>query len=195
MQGDTGIGEFLKSINLRAQQHLERLEEETNDYISAEMAAAEASIRRKTDDAYERRRSLILNDSARELSARQREAKSELFKFRKELTDRIIDDAREKISAFSNTKEYQLALCKSADAVVKAVGDDAVLYVRHQDIGALNEFAAKHPSVRICADESNMLGGLRAVNAAGTLAADSTYESKLQQARADFCASGRLIIE
>ncbi len=174
---DTRAERFLESIRAEGEAACAAIRTETDAEIQrqldetrqAQQAKAEHTLHYETDRARTR--------ANRELSAARMQARAKLAAQRQQIANDTFAAARAQLAAFAAGKDYAAWLQKSADALAEAMGRNGTLYARPADLPLLQ---GKLPAgVALAADESIILGGLRAANPATGLAANDTLEARL----------------
>ena len=113
MNEKTKESKFLDAINKYAEQQKAQITQEIEDYKNTKI---EQATEQGLQDAYDliredisRRKAVIVNDLAKkELALR-----NELFTERQTLADKVFDEARQKLVAFTKTDDYNRFLGRS----------------------------------------------------------------------------------
>ena len=126
-----------------------------------------------TEDA--RKRAKMQEDLRREVSHRQEELKDKLFV-----------EIRDKLANFMETRDYLDLLEKQIGAAKAVAGDEAmVVYMDPSDEDKARRLAMHH-NVTVKISEYSFDGGIRAVIPSKHILIDSSFKTKLEEARHEF---------
>ncbi len=185
MISDTeNLERFISQINETADRAVESIHRETEKYVSGELEKAKKQARREIHDSQFMELDKLNEKNNTDFFASQRRETIHLIEVRRELTEKVFEEARRRVEAFTHSADYAGFLTASAKKITEVVGTDSVFYLREDDSKYRDELL---PFCReIATDNEIALGGIRAVNQERGLAADDTLDTRLQQQREAF---------
>ena len=187
MNEKTKESKFLDAINKYAEQQKAQITQEIEDYKNTKI---EQATEQGLQDAYDliredisRRKAVIVNDLAKkELALR-----NELFYERQTLADKVFDEARQKLVAFTKTDDYNRFLGRSlAEIKVKCGTARCDIAIAPTDEDKRGLIADVFPDARITADPHILIGGVKANCPELGILMDDTLDSRLEEQRVWF---------
>ncbi|WP_405357470.1 V-type ATP synthase subunit E [Ruminococcus sp.] len=184
MNEKTKESKFLDAINKYAEQQKAQITQEIEDYKNTKI---EQATEQGLQDAYDliredisRRKAVIVNDLAKkELALR-----NELFYERQTLADKVFDEARQKLVAFTKTDDYNRFLGRSlAEIKVKCGTARCDIAIAPTDEDKRGLIADVFPDARITADPHIQIGGVKANCPELGILMDDTLDSRLEEQR------------
>lgn len=192
---DARVNLFLEDIDRDALEKRDAIESEVNEYVNAQLAAAEEEARLQAEEVIGEQRNKLRVEANRKYAAVHNQAKAALSHRRIEMKENVFAQAREKLAAFAASAEYTAFLQKSVAAMADAITGEAVILVREQDIPLAEQL--KSAFGRACtveADRSIKIGGCKVKDLTNGLIADDTLEVRLDAQEDWFLANARLPI-
>ena len=187
MNEKTKESKFLDAINKYAEQQKAQITQEIEDYKNTKI---EQATEQGLQDAYDliredisRRKAVIVNDLAKkELALR-----NELFYERQTLADKVFDEAKQKLVAFTKTDDYNRFLGRSlAEIKVKCGTARCDIAIAPTDEDKRGLIADVFPDARITADPHIQIGGVKANCPELGILMDDTLDSRLEEQRGWF---------
>ena len=187
MNEKTKESKFLDAINKYAEQQKAQITQEIEDYKNTKI---EQATEQGLQDAYDliredisRRKAVIVNDLAKkELALR-----NELFTERQTLADKVFDEAKQKLVAFTETDDYNRFLGRSlAEIKVKCGTARCDIAIAPTDEDKRGLIADVFPDARITADPHIQIGGVKANCPELGILMDDTLDSRLEEQRGWF---------
>lgn len=187
MNEKTKESKFLDAINKYAEQQKAQITQEIEDYKNTKI---EQATEQGLQDAYDliredisRRKAVIVNDLAKkELALR-----NELFYERQTLADKVFDEAKQKLVAFTETDDYNRFLGRSlAEIKVKCGTARCDIAIAPSDEDKRGLIADVFPDARITADPHILIGGVKANCPELGILMDDTLDSRLEEQRGWF---------
>lgn len=184
MNEKTKESKFLDAINKYAEQQKAQITQEIEDYKNTKI---EQATEQGLQDAYDliredisRRKAVIVNDLAKkELALR-----NELFYERQTLADKVFDEAKQKLVAFTETDDYNRFLGRSlAEIKVKCGTARCDIAIAPSDEDKRGLIADVFPDARITADPHILIGGVKANCPELGILMDDTLDSRLEEQR------------
>lgn len=184
MNEKTKESKFLDAINKYAEQQKAQITQEIEDYKNTKI---EQATEQGLQDAYDliredisRRKAVIVNDLAKkELALR-----NELFYERQTLADKVFDEAKQKLVAFTKTDDYNRFLGRSlAEIKVKCGTARCDIAIAPSDEDKRGLIADVFPDARITADPHILIGGVKANCPELGILMDDTLDSRLEEQR------------
>ena len=193
---DEKVSKFLSAINSYAEEQKQKILEEIQQYMDAEMEKAEREV---LTDAYrliQKEMAQMRGRICREISRKEMEDRKRLLSHRMELVEGVFSLAREKLADYTKTPEYEAFLmdkAKELSGVLK--GEDTVLYLRQVDMPLAERL--KKAFGRPCAVEASgeiEIGGLIGSCPSQGLLADETLDGRLEGQREWFAENSGLVL-
>ena len=187
MNEKTKESKFLDAINKYAEQQKAQITQEIEDYKNTKI---EQATEQGLQDAYDliredisRRKAVIVNDLAKkELALR-----NELFTERQTLADKVFDEAKQKLVAFTETDDYNRFLGRSlAEIKVKCGTARCDIAIAPSDEDKRGLISDVFPDARITADPHILIGGVKANCPELGILMDDTLDSRLEEQRGWF---------
>lgn len=187
MNEKTKESKFLDAINKYAEQQKAQITQEIEDYKNTKI---EQATEQGLQDAYDliredisRRKAVIVNDLAKkELALR-----NELFYERQTLADKIFDEAKQKLVAFTETDDYTRFLGRSlAEIKVKCGTARCDIAIAPSDEDKRGLIKDVFPDAQITVDPHILIGGIKANCPELGILMDDTLDSRLEEQRGWF---------
>ena len=193
MNEKTKESKFLDAINKYAEKQKAEIRQEIEDYKNTKIEqATEQGLKDAYDLIHEddsRRKAQIVNDTAK----RELELKSELYKQRSEICDKVFEEAQKKLSDFTESDAYKNYLEDSAKAVAELFGDNpCTVTIAEKDEAFRDLIQSVLPHAEVRTDNKIMIGGLKAYCADIGVLADDTLDSGLNEQRTWFIENAGL---
>lgn len=192
---DDRVSKFVAAITREAEEQRQRIEQETQDFIAAEMEKAEMDALGDSYKMIQRAVSNIRSDVGSQLSARMLENRRVLLARREEITDAVLQKAAEKVSRFTASEGYDAFLAASAKKAASVLrGGRPTVYLRPADLSHQAAVVGALGDCSVEADDSIRLGGLRMVDGDGKVAVDDTLDTRLAGQREWFQRNSGLVL-
>lgn len=160
-----------------------------DDCVRALEAAFEehkADAERRATMQEEAQREKLEREKNKKLSIGQLDQKREISRRQEELKDKLFVEVKDMLANFMETREYQELLEKQVQAAKDFAGDEAlIIYMDPSDEDKARRLALHH-NVTVKISEYSFNGGIRAVVPAKHVLIDSSFDTKLKEARHDF---------
>lgn len=160
-----------------------------DDYMNALEAAYEehtADARRRAEMQVAAEAEKLEREINKRLSIGQLDLKREFSRRQEELKDKLFVELRDKLANFMETQEYQQLLDSQVKAAKEfAGGEELIIYMDPSDADKLQRIAMHH-NAAIKVSEYSFNGGIRAVIPGKHILIDSSFETKLNEARHEF---------
>lgn len=176
---------FFDAITKDAEERHEEMTRKTRETVESGLEKAKTKAHSQAQAKIERERMLKEQEFNRTVANERTQQRARLTDKRGAITDEVFGDAREKLTAFTESDGYADFLKKSAAgfAAVFPQGDVAV-YVCPGDMRFAEDI--KNAFGRDCKVESSdeiTIGGCRAGVAGGSTVADDTLDTRLEAQR------------
>ncbi len=169
---------FFRAIRRDASRRRKEITQQIDAYIAAETEKAEAEAQRTADERVKYESDRIQAQTNSRLAKATTDTSAHLAACRNEITRQVFDQAKAKLLAYVQTPDYLTWLSQSFDSMASMLGAGMTVYVCPRDLPALKKLLAeKGASCQLQADETIVIGGLRAENDAKT--ADDTLDGRL----------------
>lgn len=184
MNTKTKESKFLDAINKYAEQQKAQITQEIEDYKNTKI---EQATQQGLQDAYDliradiaQRKAVIVNDLAKkELALR-----NGLFRERQALADKVFDEAKEKLLAFTQSEEYSDFLRRSLEEIKAHCGTaQCVISIAPCDEEKRSLIESVIPDAQITADNHILIGGIKANCPALGILMDDTLDARLEEQR------------
>lgn len=176
---------FFDAITKDAEERHEEMTRKTRETVESGLEKAKTKAHSQAQAKIERERMLKEQEFNRAVANERTQQRARLTDKRGAITDEVFGDAREKLTAFTESDGYADFLKKSAAgfAAVFPQGD-VIVYVRPGDMRFADDI--KKAFGRDCKVESSdeiTIGGCRAGVAGGSTVADDTLDTRLEAQR------------
>ena len=176
---------FFDAITKDAEERHEEMTRKTRETVESGLEKAKTKAHSQAQAKIERERMLKEQEFNRTVANEITQQRARLTDKRGAITDEVFGDAREKLTAFTESDGYADFLKKSAAgfAAVFPQGD-VIVYVRPGDMRFADDI--KNAFGRDCKVESSdeiTIGGCRAGVAGGSTVADDTLDTRLEAQR------------
>ena len=176
---------FFDAITKDAEERHEEMTRKTRETVESGLEKAKTKAHSQAQAKIERERMLKEQEFNRTVANERTQQRARLTDKRGAITDEVFGDAREKLTAFTESDGYADFLKKSAAgfAAVFPQGD-VIVYVRPGDMRFADDI--KKAFGRDCKVESSYeitIGGCRAGVAGGSTVADDTLDTRLEAQR------------
>lgn len=176
---------FFDAITKDAEERHEEMTRKTRETVESGLEKAKTKAHSQAQAKIERERMLKEQEFNRTVANERTQQRARLTDKRGAITDEVFGDAREKLTAFTESDGYADFLKKSAAgfAAVFSQGNVTV-YVRPGDMRFADDI--KNAFGRDCKVESSdeiTIGGCRAGVAGGSTVADDTLDTRLEAQR------------
>lgn len=188
---------FEDLISHRAQEEKDKILKEIRDQREAECEKAKDSALEAVYNLMQSELVDMETETTAELSRKLVELRKQLFLQRDAYVKNVFNSAKEKLSAFSQTKDYPTYLSSRLKALGKECGfTSVVIRVRPQDMKMEPELkAALGLPCRVEEDASIQLGGVILKDAVHGMEIDATLEDALEQQRDWFHSHSGLTVQ
>ena len=160
-----------------------------DDCVRALEAAFEehkADAERRAAMQEEAQREKLEREKNKKLSIGQLDQKREISRRQEELKDKLFVEVKDMLANFMETREYQELLEKQVQAAKDFAGDEAlIIYMDPSDEDKARRLAMHH-NVTVKISEYSFDGGIRAVIPSKHILIDSSFKTKLEEARHEF---------
>ena len=176
---------FFDAITKDAEERHEEMTRKTRETVESGLEKAKTKAHSQAQAKIERERMLKEQEFNRTVANERTQQRARLTDKRGAITDEVFGDAREKLTAFTESDGYADFLKKSAAgfAAVFPQGD-VIVYVRPGDMRFADDI--KKAFGRDCKVESSneiTIGGCRAGVVGGSTVADDTLDTRLEAQR------------
>ena len=176
---------FFDAITKDAEERHEEMTRKTRETVESGLEKAKTKAHSQAQAKIERERMLKEQEFNRTVANERTQQRARLTDKRGAITDEVFGDAREKLTAFTESDSYADFLKKSAAgfAAVFPQGD-VIVYVRPGDMRFADDI--KNAFGRDCKVESSdeiTIGGCRAGVVGGSTVADDTLDTRLEAQR------------
>lgn len=184
MNTKTKESKFLDAINKYAEQQKAQITQEIEDYKNTKIEQATAQ---GLQDAYDlirediaRRKAVIVND----LAKKELELRNDLFHERQSLADKVFEQAKEQLLAYTKTDEYTAFLTRSINEIKEKCGTArCVISIAPFDEEKRDLIESVLPDAQITVDPHILIGGIRANCPALGILMDDTLDARLEAQR------------
>lgn len=174
---------FLKAIEKYAEAQRNKIQSEVDDFREKELNKAEEEGLREAYVLIQKKMSDINLEISSELSKAESASRKKIFVLRKELADKVFEDARKKLMEFTSSPKYISMLEKSAREISQYLqADDIILMLNPRDIrlkdAIITAFGKK---CQILESDEIEIGGIMGISRKLGLLADETLDTKLEE--------------
>jgi V/A-type H+-transporting ATPase subunit E len=176
---------FFDAITKDAEERHEEMTRKTRETVESGLEKAKTKAHSQAQAKIERERMLKEQEFNRTVANERTQQRARLTDKRGAITDEVFGDAREKLTAFTESDGYADFLKKSAAGFAAVfLQGDVTVYVRPGDMRFADDI--KNAFGRDCKVESSdeiTIGGCRAGVAGGSTVADDTLDTRLEAQR------------
>ena len=187
---------FFDAINQESQYKKEALTKKNQELLEHGLKKAEEKAKAQANAMIERERMLGEQELNRTVSANIRKARTNLTDKRAEITKKVFEDAKNKLLDFTKSADYEEFLKKSAHKFSELFPEgNAVIYVKSEDekfAPAIKAAFARECSVET--DSSIVIGGCRCKVEGGSVVADDTLETRLDNQKDWFLHNSEMTV-
>ena len=184
MNTKTKESKFLDAINKYAEQQKAQITQEIEDYKNTKIEQATAQ---GLQDAYDliradiaSRKAVIVND----LAKKELELRNDLFHERQSLADKVFDQAKEQLLAYTKTDDYTAFLTRSINEIKEKCGTArCVISIAPFDEEKRDLIESVLPDAQITVDPHILIGGIKANCPALGILMDDTLDARLEAQR------------
>ncbi len=184
MNTKTKESKFLDAINKYAEQQKAQITQEIEDYKNTKI---EQATQQGLQDAYDliradiaSRKAVIVND----LAKKELKLRNELFRERQSLADKVFDQAKEQLLAYTKTDDYTRFLDRSINEIKAHCGTaQCVISIAPSDEEKRGLIESIIPDAQITVDPHILIGGIKANCPALGILMDDTLDARLEQQR------------
>lgn len=173
---------FLKAIDKYAKEQQLEMKTQLEEFKKQELQKAEAEVLKDAYHLIQKEMAQMKKGIASKVSREARKGKDMLFRKRLELTEKVFNEAREKLIEFTATEKY-IVLMKGYSASISKVlkEDGTILYICERDKNLSDEIKdAFYGNPKVEIDKNIKIGGIRGFNEKMGIVADETLDSKLE---------------
>lgn len=187
---------FFDAINQEAENKTQALTQKNKELLEQGLKKAEEKAKAQADAMIERERLLGEQALNRTVSANIRKARTSLTDKRAEITNRVFEDAKNKLLAFTKSDEYEEFLKRSVQHFAELFPEgDAVIYIKSEDESFAPVIkAAFKRECSVEADASIVIGGCRCKVKGGNVTADDTLETRLENQKDWFLHNSKMTV-
>lgn len=177
------IKDFVNAITAEVNERRAEIERDSQEYVKGQLEAAEAEILEEVYAEVQRKSADIKAKIGRDISVQMSECRRQLLMRRNELAEDVFAAVEEKITAFTESGEYEQFLINSTKRAKAALSGECVAHLRPADMkyaGAVKNSGA----VSVEPDDNIRLGGVTLC--CGNLTADDTLDARFDGEKAAF---------
>jgi V/A-type H+/Na+-transporting ATPase subunit E len=154
------------------------LQRNFDDRKEVALRKAEANFRIESDN--------ILRERNRRVSAASMEIRRMVLERTAEMSDEVFEEVKLKLLEFMKTDEYEdLLYDLIQDALEFAKGDTIKIYINPSDQDRMSRLEQR-TSTTLTLSDRDFIGGIRAVISSHSILIDSSFLTKLEEAKSNF---------
>ncbi|MBS1474058.1 MAG: hypothetical protein HP058_03965 [Massilimaliae sp.] len=191
------LAAFEQAVEQEAEQKIKQLQEEAKAYREQELEKAKGEEYAKMFDYMQEQVQVIKNRQKQAVTKYDLKVRRGLVKYRNQLTDKIFDEAKEKLTEFSHTEEYADYLLGQVKAAMEEFPfDTATVLLKKEDL-TLADSLKKQLSgkIEVEEDSGNRLGGFILFNKEHGVLTDKTFAAVLEEQKQGFYSTCGLTIQ
>ena len=188
---------FLKAIDKYAKEQQKEIKLKANEFKIKELQKAEAEVLRDSYHLIQREMANMRKKIDGQVSKAEIENKRKLLEKRREITEDVFKEAKERLKEFTETEDYLnfLLRCSKNIAKVLNVAPDIKLYVKQSDLKFSEELKkAFEKNCEILESKKIKIGGIVGRSLSIGINIDETLDSKLENEREWFAENSKLSI-
>ncbi len=178
---------FEQSVLMEAEKKIQEIQAETEKMKENEL---ENTRQKEYDKMFS-----VMQEQVHQLQLKYRQevtkveldGKRELLEFRNQLTEKIFQEAEEKLQKFTDTKEYQSFLLTSIQTAAESfTGQPMIISIQEKDLPLTEKICELVPTATAQADPANQLGGFKLIQPEKNVLQDETFANDLDKQRQEF---------
>lgn len=191
------LSAFARAVDEEAEHKIEQLEKEADEYRAAQLKQAKEEEYNRMFGYMQEQVQMIKSKHKQSVTKYELDQKRGLVQFRNQLTDRVFDEVRERLAAFSQTEAYAEYLVSQISAAVTQFPYKPVcVLVKEEDLRFSETLQRILPGqVTVEADPENRLGGFILLSREHGVMADETFAEVLKAQKEKFYSTCGLTIE
>ncbi|MCO7137848.1 V-type ATP synthase subunit E [[Clostridium] leptum] len=195
-QQDEKLSKFIEAINKDAEDRRSRILAEVEEYNKAEMKKAETEALTEAYHMIQEQIAQMRTSIRRELSQKEISLHRETLMQRENITKRVFEEAKKRLTAFTQSADYETFLVKAASNAKSVFPKgDIILSMRPSDMKFANMVAKVFEGrATVQEDESILLGGMRIRCQELGLVIDDTLDTRLNDQKAWFAQHSGLAV-
>lgn len=192
------ITKFMQAITDHAAAQSRQVHEEVEAYKRERLSIAEKQALNDSAELIKTEHAALQTEIRLEMSRRELNARQELLAMRREMTENIFQEAREKLITFTEQPAYTDFLKASFQTIAAQLPAEGTVYY-----AAAREEESRGRLLRDCCPKGAVLqfvkdikiGGVRAFHEASGLLLDDTLDARLEAQRDWFVSESGLTVE
>lgn len=182
---DDKIYKFHQAINHYAEEQRQKIQDEIAAFKQKELSEAEIEVLNEAYHLIQQEMMQMRNTISREMAQREMEGRRQLLNQRQKITEEVFERAAKSLRDFTSTDKYKTWLCDRVRELSPLFdGMETTLQIREEDMPLRKKLEqAFGGPCQIEADQSVLLGGLRARSSTRGILVDSTLDSLLEDQR------------
>ena len=192
-QPDEKLKKFSAAIFRDAEDKRKQILKEMEDYRAAVLEKAEADILLEAYTLIQTEITDIKNQDSKRVSIKAMENRRNLIKKRDEITDRIFETVKNRLTLYTKSPQYVDFLIKAAESVQKL--EDPVIMLKKDDLGYSDLIIkALGKPVPIEENERINIGGFIVKSQKSGIIIDETLDERMKNQRSWFATHSNLTI-
>ncbi len=184
--------QFIGVINAEADARCERIKKGTDKYIEYELSRTRKAAKENAKRNAAVEVSKLSEESNTDSYKSRNEMMNQIVSKRNEIAGKVFDSVEKKVKEFTEKEEYKAFLKNSVKAIIDAIGEETVIYIRPEDEKYIDTISGLCKGVEL--DKTIRLGGCKGVNEVRSMRADDTLDSRFAQQKKEFCSTSGLSI-
>lgn len=187
---------FLDSINRETQEKYDKILGEIEEQNKKELEEARQVAEKQAQDFFNKAVAKSKTESNNKIAGEMMKARTELSKLREKITADVFSKAKDELTAFTQSSDYEAFIAKSSASLFDLLGEGTQIFVKDADLKFQKLIAkAFNGKCTVSADRDIEIGGLKAENADKTLIADDTLDTRFKQQYEWFLSDCNLSVE
>ncbi len=183
-ENEKKASQFIRAINKEADACYDKIRQEADAYVASELEKARTAAKENAKNIAKAEVGKLSEQSNTDTYKSRTQLINQTVSKRAEITDKVFSKAEKEIIEFTCKSEYEDFLKKSIASIKKAIGDDAVIFIRPEDE------KYKESLLRNCAgielDKTIKLGGCKGESRKNAMRADDTLDSRFDRQKQEF---------
>lgn len=193
---DDKFERFAAVINKNARAQCKKIEKQTADFKKKQLKEIEDAAKKELDAKFKFESGRIAAQINAAISGLQNDSKRLAAQKREEIRQKVFLKAKEKLTQFTETAQYESFIENSLKNLVNSIDGDIIIKARKKDIDLVSRFAKKYPAVVSVAQSDKIeIGGITAMKKDETVFIDDTLGSRLDAQKDFFRAQSGLDFE
>ncbi|MCQ2514248.1 MAG: hypothetical protein MJ089_04065 [Ruminococcus sp.] len=196
MEKTTKTDNFLQAIKKYADEQRNAMRKEVEQLKEEKIREAKEKGRQDSEKYISRMLKAKQGEETGKIAKLMQDGQRKLYIERSEMTENVFKKAEERLIKYTESKEYNEKLIKSAKSIAQYFGaEDCILYIKESDMKNADKISALfNGKAEISVDKTIRIGGIKGYCPKLRIVADETLDSQLAEQRQWFIENSGLSV-